>query len=201
MYVANSPLNYTDPTGEFMDTIWDAWNVIYDVWRWVKNLAEITYWWIEYGYASYTDNPCLKKQALAWIKQDRAELWEASVDIAFDWLATVTPFVPAGATKIARIGFKIEKKWETAIKDGAIMKVDDALTAAEDFLGKWYKELSNWRFVSKIEWWFNQVRMWLSDILGKHAWRRPHINFETFIKNNITWKMENTSNIHIFIRE
>ncbi len=87
--------------------------------------------------------------------------------------------------------------WKKKLADGAVMKVDDALTAAEDFLGKWYKELSSWRFVSEVEWWFRQVRMWLDDILWKHGWG-PHINFETLDANG---KLIPESKIHIFLNQ
>ena len=32
-YVANNPTNSVDPTGEFIETLWDAGNVVYDVGR------------------------------------------------------------------------------------------------------------------------------------------------------------------------
>ena len=32
-YVGNSPLNYIDPTGEFLETVWDVGNIAYDVGR------------------------------------------------------------------------------------------------------------------------------------------------------------------------
>lgn len=108
---------YTDPTGEFFETIWDAWNVLYDVGRWVKNLAEVGYEWAKYGYASVTGNTCLKKQALAGMRQDAGELWEVVVDVSMDALATVIPFVPAGGTKVLRMGTKHADEVASAVKD------------------------------------------------------------------------------------
>lgn len=61
--------------------------------------------------------------------------------------------------------------------DGAKMSIDQALGAAETFLGKGYKDIGKGRFVSSDG--FRQVRMGDTDILGFHG-GGPHINFETF---------------------
>lgn len=53
------------------------------------------------------------------------------------------------------------------LKNGSKLKTNDALDAAEDFLGKGYKDAGNGRFIladgTKV------VRMGDNDILGKHG--------------------------------
>lgn len=174
-YVANSPLKYTDRNGKVKQILSETGERLL---RWT---ADALLFALSPGTASAPWDQTYEADMARWRAMDDRIMnpsWWAIV------ISAILP-VPGGKKKLA---------------DGAVMKVDDALTAAEDFLGKWYKELSNGRFVSEIKWWFRQVRMWLDDILWKHAgW--PHINFETFIKNEATWKMKNTSNIHIFIKE
>ena len=78
-YAYNSPLIYSDPDGNIpVDTIWDALSIIYDAGK------------IGVGYA--TNNPKL--------------ITEGSIDLAADTVALFIPYVPAGATKIARLGGK-----------------------------------------------------------------------------------------------
>jgi hypothetical protein len=61
------------------------------------------------------------------------------------------------------------------IRDGQYMSENDALSAAEEFLGKGYKSLSNGRFVSNDG--LRQVRMGDSDLMGLHGGRK-HMHFE-----------------------
>lgn len=62
--------------------------------------------------------------------------------------------------------------------NGAKMSTNEALDAAEDFLGPGYKNMGNGRFVSADG--TRQVRMGDSDILGQHG-GGPHINFEVMM--------------------
>jgi len=81
--------------------------------------------------------------------------------------------------------------------DGARMTTDDALTAAEDFLGPGYRDMGNGRFVSVDG--TRQVRIGESDILGLHG-GGPHINFETMVPNPLKpGKMTIQDNMHIFL--
>ena len=85
------------------------------------------------------------------------------------------------------------------LTNGMKMRTDEALDAAEEFLGEGYKDMGNGRFVSADG--KRQVRMGDSDILGKHA-GAPHMNFEELIPNPVKpGKMipDPTKNIHIFL--
>lgn len=85
------------------------------------------------------------------------------------------------------------------IKNGTTLTTNQALDAAEDFLGKGYKDLGNGRFVSADG--TRQVRMGDSDILGKHG-NGPHINFETLAPNpNKPGKMMIINNKHIYLKD
>ncbi|MBB5321167.1 RHS repeat-associated core domain-containing protein [Marinobacter oulmenensis] len=75
-YANNSPYRYKDPDGNVpVDTIWDLANVIYDGGR------------IIYGKATGND------QIVA----------EANTDMTLDLVAMATPYIPAGASKVARM--------------------------------------------------------------------------------------------------
>ena len=74
-YIMNNPLAGTDPTGYVAETPWDVASVIYDVGK------------ISYGYL--TNNPTIVSDGL--------------VDLAADSIAVVTPFLPAGTTKVGRV--------------------------------------------------------------------------------------------------
>ena len=81
--------------------------------------------------------------------------------------------------------------------DGMSIAVDDALDAAENFLGKGYTNMGNGRFVSGDG--LRQVRMGDSDILGKHG-GGSHMNFETLAPNpKKPGKMEVVENKHIYL--
>jgi len=76
-YANNSPYRYKDPDGNLpVDTIWDAANVLYDGAR------------IAIGSATGND------QMVA----------EATTDMAVDLGAMLIPYVPAGSSKLARMG-------------------------------------------------------------------------------------------------
>jgi hypothetical protein len=81
--------------------------------------------------------------------------------------------------------------------DGMKMTVNEALDAAENFLGKGYRDLGNGRFVSADG--RRQVRMGDSDILGWHG-GGPHINFEILEDNPFKpGKLRIIRNIHIHL--
>jgi len=85
-YTYNNPINLSDPDGNIpIDTVWDAASIIWDVGK------------ITVGYA--TDNPKL--------------IAEGGIDLAADTVALAIPYVPAGATKVARMG---DKAVDTATK-------------------------------------------------------------------------------------
>ncbi len=113
-YARNNPIIYVDPSGEFIDTFWDVWNVIYDAWRWVKNIWELIGWWIAYWVWLYKNDEFLKWTAWQWIKQNFKNLWEVWVDVWTDSLAALIPVVPAWASKAVR--FTEKNFWKIASK-------------------------------------------------------------------------------------
>ncbi len=168
-YVKNSPLVYTDRMGLSSKPF------IIRAWEWIADVFIYTVLWVDTANAPWESNydEIISKWKILQDKVDNPTGLDIAASIAF-------PFPWWGKNKLI---------------DGAIMKVDDALTAAEKFLWKWYKELSNWRFVSED--WLKQVRMGMSDILWKHGgW--PHINFE---KLDANWKLIPDSKIHIFLND
>jgi 5-methylcytosine-specific restriction endonuclease McrA len=72
----NNPLAGTDPTGYVIDTVWDVGNVIFDAGK--------------VAYGAITGNSDMVSEGLT--------------DLAVDAAATMVPFVPAGASKVARSG-------------------------------------------------------------------------------------------------
>jgi ElaB/YqjD/DUF883 family membrane-anchored ribosome-binding protein len=102
---------------------------------------------------------------------------------------------------IVKNGDDAAKGTGKTIADGVKMKTNDALDAADDFLGKGYKDMGNGRFVSADG--TKQVRMGDSDITGQHG-GRPHMNFETLVPNpRKPGKMmpDPAQNLHIFLDE
>jgi 5-methylcytosine-specific restriction endonuclease McrA len=75
-YIMNNPLAGTDPTGYVWETVWDVGNVIFDVGK--------------VAYGAITGNSDMVSEGLT--------------DLAVDAAATMVPFVPAGASKVARSG-------------------------------------------------------------------------------------------------
>jgi hypothetical protein len=75
-YIMNNPLAGTDPTGYVIDTVWDVGNVIFDAGKIVVGV----------------------------VTGDSNMVQEAVTDIIVDAAATLIPFVPAGASKVARAG-------------------------------------------------------------------------------------------------
>ena len=75
-YILNNPLSGTDPSGYLADTFWDAASIVFDIGK--------------IGVGIY--------------KGDNDLIDEGLIDLAADAAALVIPFVPAGATKVARHG-------------------------------------------------------------------------------------------------
>ncbi|MDE6505837.1 MAG: RHS repeat-associated core domain-containing protein, partial [Eubacterium sp.] len=87
----------------------------------------------------------------------------------------------------------------TGLKNGSRLKTNDALDAAEDFLGKGYTDAGNGRFISADG--TKVVRMGDNDILGKHG-GGPHMNFETMAPNpSKPGKMQVVDNMHIYLED
>ena len=93
-----------------------------------------------------------------------------------------------------------EQAWKQGDKliDGMKLDTNKALDAAEDFLGKGYKDLGNGRYMSADG--TKVVRMGDSDILGQHG-GAPHMNFETLVSNpSKPGKMKVIENLHIYLK-
>lgn len=74
-----------------------------------------------------------------------------------------------------------------------------SIDAADDFLGKGYKDTGNGRFVSEDG--TRVVRMGDSDILGYHG-GGSHMNFETLVPNPAKpGKMKVDTNLHIYLED
>jgi hypothetical protein len=103
-YAYNNPVRHSDPTGKIpIDTIWDAASIIYDVGK------------IGVGYAT----------------GNAAMVAEGSVDLACDTVSLAVPYVPAGATKLARItGKAVTKADDVGDTVKATAKAQDAAQAA-----------------------------------------------------------------------
>lgn len=91
-YVKNNPFKYTDPSGNIFETIWDIGNVLYDAGELVYGLGKTVYG-VGKGFA--TDDWSTAKSGL------ETTGWAAG-GILVDGVATIIPFVPAGATKAVR---------------------------------------------------------------------------------------------------
>ncbi|MDD2916578.1 MAG: colicin E3/pyocin S6 family cytotoxin [Candidatus Gracilibacteria bacterium] len=122
-YAGDNPVILKDPSGEVVETIWDVGNVMYDVGRGLKNIAEVAYEGARYGYASVTNDSGLQEQSWNGLKQDGGELGEVGIDVSTDIAATFIPGVPAGGSKVYRAGKKVEEITITAIKESRVTKV------------------------------------------------------------------------------
>ena len=75
-YAAGNPYKYTDPDGRVLDTIWDVGSVVYDLGK--------------AAYGKITGKDHLVREGL--------------IDAGVDSASMLIPFVPAGASKLARAG-------------------------------------------------------------------------------------------------
>ncbi|NCD10328.1 MAG: hypothetical protein EOL98_13095 [Negativicutes bacterium] len=93
-----------------------------------------------------------------------------------------------------------EQVWKQGDKlvNGMKLETNSALDAAEDFLGKGYKDLENGRYMSADG--TKVVRMGDSDILGQHG-GGAHMNFETLAPNlSKPGKMKVIENLYIYLK-
>ncbi|HMA96097.1 MAG TPA: toxin TcdB middle/N-terminal domain-containing protein [Polyangiaceae bacterium] len=98
----NNPIRYRDPNGQIpIDTLWDAANVVYDIGK------------IGVGYAT----------------GNTAMMVDGSKDLAMDTGALLIPYVPAGASKLLKVGIKYGDEAADSLK--AFDKANDARKAAE----------------------------------------------------------------------
>ncbi len=97
-YVLNNPLKYTDPSGNFIDTVWDLANTLYDAGKIIGSASA-------YAVGSFTGNDLVKEFALEGLKQS---LTDASVDVG----AALIPGLPAGGSKVGR---RLEKYGDEAV--------------------------------------------------------------------------------------
>jgi RHS repeat-associated protein len=89
--------------------------------------------------------------------------------------------------------------WSNDVRNGARLATDDALDAAEDFLGQGYRDLGDGRFKSVDG--TRQVRMGELDITGQHG-GGPHMNFERLLPDPLRpGRFRIVENRHIFLIE
>lgn len=77
-YANNNPMRFVDPDGRIVETAWDAISIVYDVGK------------IGVGYI--TNNPVMVS--------------EGAIDLGVDTVSLLVPGMPAGGSKIARMGAK-----------------------------------------------------------------------------------------------
>lgn len=108
-YALNNPLNYIDPTGNVVESLWDAANVAYDGGRMAISGIGTMFGAGKYVISAFTGSAEGKAQAQQIIESNVSTFKQASSDLAFDAAATAIPFVPAGMTKISRVTKNTEK--------------------------------------------------------------------------------------------
>jgi len=117
-YVEGNSVNFIDPSGNVLDTIWDVGNVIHDVGRLGKNGLEMIYEGGRYAYGSgegyFTGDYSRQHDASKEFINDAKEFGDAGVDLVLDGGATLVPYVPAGTRKFAKQAYKRTKNgWST----------------------------------------------------------------------------------------
>lgn len=110
-YVKNNPVKYRDPSGEVVETFWDAANVASDVFNIVGTSAI-------YGYAKISENSYLAGAAADGLKT-------IAGDLAVDAGATLIPGLPAGTSKVERTLNQVKKNGEDIV-DMVRKKVDNS---------------------------------------------------------------------------
>ena len=113
-YVMNNPMKYVDPSGEVVhlftpDTYWDLLNLGWDFLRGLKNCVEIATSGGIYVYGYLKDEEAIMAISLEDIGGDLEDLEEVREDFIFDSIALAIPVLPAGGTKIVRMGVKVDE--------------------------------------------------------------------------------------------
>lgn len=166
-YARNNPILYVDPSGEVVETIWDIWNVWYDLWVGVKNIWEILWWSIAYTVWFLNNDDNLKNVAKQWIKWDVKDLKKVWVDLWTDTLATMIPLVPAWGSKIAKIVKNNSDEIWKWTKEVIKYTSKQYSKIAENL---WYKEIkwqySNWQKI----YYNNKSKKYISWDVDKHNW-------------------------------
>ena len=103
LYCAGNPVNVVDPEGKYLDTVWDVFNIIYD----------------------------LVAAAISAVRNDEDKASAHLKDAAFDALAAIVPCVPAGATKGVKAAKALSKVDDVTDAAKAVDKASDAAKAME----------------------------------------------------------------------
>ena len=176
-YANNNPYKYTDPDGRIAETVWDVANVVMGIDSMSTNISSGNY-----GAATID-----------------------ALGVIADGAATMVPVVPGGAgmaIKAARATDSVVAG-NKVLKNGDKLTTNDALDAAQDFLGDGYNEVGSGVFKSADG--TSMVRMTNSDLAktGNHA-GAPHMNFEkgtTSVKPNGKETFKSKTNVNVYLPE
>lgn len=94
-YTVNNPVNNIDPSGNIVESLWDAAWTAYDTGRVAVNVIQNAANGYIYAYASVTGNTELQDETVQSINKNWSELKDASIDTTIDAGATLIPAVPA----------------------------------------------------------------------------------------------------------
>ena len=181
-YARNNPIIYVDPSGEIVDTFWDAWNVSYDIW-WILWWSALYVQWVIQNNQEY------KKFWLEWIKNSSIDAWS-------DSLATMIPWVPAWSTKIAKFTAKNgDEIWDKSkvfnnIKETKFFK-DSLDLSKTKILNKWqavYKDNKSWNYYSLDKTHKNHLEVF--DSKWKHLWRGNPDNWKIIYWTKSNYKID-----------
>jgi RHS repeat-associated protein len=115
-YVNGNSINFIDPSGNVLDTIWDVGNMIHDIGRIGKNGLEMIYEGGRYTYGSaegyFTGDYSRQHDASKEFVNDASELGSAGIDLILDTGAAVIPFAPAGGRKIYKQVKNMEERYD-----------------------------------------------------------------------------------------
>ncbi|HEX2058445.1 MAG TPA: RHS repeat-associated core domain-containing protein [Actinomycetota bacterium] len=173
-YVTNDPVNLVDPSGEFafIPILLGAWAVI----EIGLSIADAL------STASTLADPCAS----------------GTEKLLSGGLFVLGIFAPGGGgSTAAKFGDDVIK-YGDELFDGARMGTDDALRAAEDWLGPGYREVEPGVFRSADG--TKQVRMKDGDIQGDHA-GGPHMNFDTLTPKGSRPGRNKNKTMHIYLND
>ena len=128
-FAIGSPVDIADPSGKWLETLWDVACTVYDAARFAKNTVETGYHGIRAGYHAVAGNEDKFQEAKTAALTNLGELGESTLDLVIDGLSTAAPGVPAGGGKLVRQALQHGDEVADAAK--AVDKLTDAAKAGE----------------------------------------------------------------------